>query len=438
MNELEEAVTAVKETSLGLRSLSPAVRDGFLKTLADRLVQHRDSIQKSNQTDLQQAHAEGLAPALVKRLEYGPQKIQESAEGLRFLADQADPLGQVRDARLLDEGLELYKVSVPIGVIAMIFESRPDALIQMAGLCWKSGNGVILKGGREALNTNRTLYQIIVATLGELGLPQQWIHLAETREDVKRLLGLDRLIDLIIPRGSNEFVRYIMDHTRIPVLGHADGIVHVYLHEDAPERLALPIVIDAKTQYVAVCNALETLLVHQDAAKRLLPPLVSALEEKKVRIRGCPLSRQVIPHLEEARPEDWDTEYLDYILSVKVVPSLQEAIDHINRHGSHHTDAIVTLDPEAARNFMEQVDSADVFWNASTRFSDGYRFGLGAEVGISTGKLHARGPMGLEGLVTYQWRLIGQGHIVSEYSSGTRKFVHRDLDPRRYREIWKP
>ncbi len=437
MDDLVGAARTVRKVGLGLRQLDISVRNHFLRTLADRLSDNRERIHQSNLQDLREAQASGLSPALLKRLEYNPQKIQESAQGLRALADLPDPIEKVLQARLLDEGLELFQVSVPIGVIAMIFESRPDALIQMAGLCWKSGNGVILKGGREALHTNETLMNIILTSLQELGLPQGWIHLAKTREDVQQLLQLDKLIDLIIPRGSNEFVRYIMDHTRIPVLGHADGIVHLYLHADAPLELALPLVVDSKTQYVAVCNALETLLVHREAAQGLLPGIVSALQEKKVRLKGCPLTREIVPHLEPAQPEDWDTEYLDYVLSIKMVSSIEEAIDHINTHGSHHTDAIVTLDPEAARHFFQGVDSADVFWNASTRFSDGYRFGLGAEVGIATGKLHARGPMGLEGLVTYQWRLRGTGQIVADYSSGKRAFRHQDMDPATYLKIWK-
>jgi glutamate-5-semialdehyde dehydrogenase len=253
--------------------------------------------------------------------------------------------------------------------------------------------------------------------------------LVETRADVQELLGMDDLIDLMIPRGSNEFVRYIMDHTRIPVLGHADGICHLYLDAAASVERAVPITVDSKTQYVAVCNAIETLLVHADAAERLLPPVAAALREKGVELRGCPRSQSYVAEMRPAEDADWSTEYLDLIISVKVVDSVEEAISHINRYGSGHTDGIVTDDSTVGERFLNGVDSASVMWNASTRFADGFRYGLGAEVGISTSRIHARGPVGVEGLVSYKWEVHGQGHIVDDYTTGRRTFTHRDVPP---------
>lgn len=416
-----------RQEGLSLRRLPASTRDEALRAIAEALRQEAAVIEQANREDLEAARQAGLAQPLLKRLEYGPKKIEESARGLEALAALPDPLGRVLEARELDQGLRLYRVTVPIGVVALIFESRPDALVQMAGLCWKSGNGVVLKGGSEALRTNQALAGLIQKTLQSLGLSEGWLALLETREHVREILSLEDLIDLVIPRGSNAFVRSIMDQTRIPVLGHADGIVHLYLHEDAPLELALPLTVDSKTQYPAVCNALETLLVHRKAAPHLLPPLAQALRERGVRLRGCDQSRALVADMEVATEEDWSTEYLDLVLAIRVVDDLTAAIDHINRYGSHHTDGIVTRDPEVAREFFDLVDSADVFWNASTRFSDGYRYGLGAEVGIATGKLHARGPMGLDGLVTYQWRLFGDGHLVVDYAEGRRRFRHQDL-----------
>jgi glutamate-5-semialdehyde dehydrogenase len=339
-----------------------------------------------------------------------------------------DPVGQTISALELDQGLELFKVSCPIGVIGVIFESRPDALVQISSLCLKSGNGVLLKGGSEAARTNRILADLISDATAATGVPEGWLGLMETRDDVADMLAMDGSIDLIIPRGSNAFVKHIMDNTHIPVLGHADGICHVYLDQQIDDDMAVRIAVDSKIQYVAVCNAAETLLIHQDVAERLLPLLKSALEAKQVEIRGCDQTRQVIDVL-AADEADWQTEYLDYIISIKVVPSMSAALHHINTYGSGHTDVIVTRDKARAIRFMNLVDCADVFWNCSSRFSDGFRFGLGAEVGISTNKIHARGPVGLEGLMIYQWRMIGQGQIVADYSGPDAKpFTHRKLD----------
>jgi glutamate-5-semialdehyde dehydrogenase len=328
----------------------------------------------------------------------------------------------------MDEGLELYKVSCPIGVIGVVFESRPDALVQISSLCLKSGNAVLLKGGSEAAETNRILADIIDRASVQAGIPAGWLGLLETRADVADMLGMDNYIDLIVPRGSNEFVRHIMENTNIPVLGHADGICHVYVDSQADLDMAVRIAVDSKCQYVAVCNAAETLLVHKDIGSVFLPQLKVALEEKGVEIRGCEKTLQIID-VTPATEEDWQTEYLDLILAVKIVDSLDEAIDHINRYGSGHTDVIVTSDKTRSIKFMDHVDSAGVFVNCSSRFADGFRYGLGAEVGISTNKIHARGPVGLEGLVIYKWRLVGKGQLVADYSGkDARAFTHRRLE----------
>ena len=336
-------------------------------------------------------------------------------------------MGETLCATELDTGLELFKVSCPIGVIGVIFESRPDALVQISSLCLKSGNAVLLKGGREAAHTNRTLADLISTAARQAGIPDGWIGLMETRTDVQELLGLDHTIDLIIPRGSNAFVKHIMDNTRIPVLGHADGICHVYVDKTADLDMAIRITVDSKCQYVSVCNAAETLLVHADVARDFLPGIQVALNANNVEIRGCAQTSRYIDVI-PATENDWNTEYLDHILSIKIVDSLEQAMDHINRYGSGHTDVIVSQDKQRADIFMHLVDTADVMVNCSSRFSDGFRFGLGAEVGISTNKIHARGPVGLEGLMIYQWRLSGNGHIVSDYAGqGSKPCTHKPL-----------
>jgi glutamate-5-semialdehyde dehydrogenase len=322
--------------------------------------------------------------------------------------------------------LNLYRVSCPIGVIGVIFESRPDALIQISSLCIKSGNAVLLKGGREALKTNQVLCSLVRKALADSSLPADAAQLLETREDVAQMLKEDTLIDLIIPRGSNSFVRYIMDNSRIPVLGHSDGICHVYIDKSADLQTALKVAADSKVQNVSVCNAAETLLVHHDIAPLFLPRASSLFGQANVQLRGDAETQKLIFCI-PATDQDWSTEYLDYILSVKIVYSLQEAVEHINHYGSHHTDCIVTEDPGNASAFMNMVDSAGVYWNVSTRFADGFVYGLGAEVGIATGKLHARGPMGLEGLTTYKYKLIGNGQTMQEVRNGSIRYTHRPV-----------
>jgi glutamate-5-semialdehyde dehydrogenase len=403
------------------------VRNGALAKIADALAAHSEVIAAANEKDLAAAQEAGLPGPIVKRLAFDGKKLADSVLGLREMIGLADPVGRVLLRRELDEGLVLEQVSCPIGVIGVIFESRPDALVQIAALCLKSGNAAILKGGSEAANTNRVLFDIINEAGKEAGLPDGFITLLESRLEIKELLSCHESVDLIIPRGSNEFVRYIMDNSEIPVMGHADGICHVYVDKAADIAKAVPIAIDSKVQYVAVCNAVETLLVHKDIAAGLIAPLMEGLSGKGVEVRGCGKSMALHPDVQPADEEDYRTEYLDYIVSLKIVDSAAEAIDHINAYGSHHTDAIVTEDEGAAAQFMAGVDSAGVYHNCSTRFADGFRYGLGAEVGVSTGKLHARGPVGLEGLVTYKYLLHGNGDLVGDFAEGRRSFHFKDL-----------
>jgi len=424
---INEFAGQVKEASIKLAAMDEDQKNRALAQIARALVERREEIIRANQDDLARSEKENLAEPLLKRLKFDEAKINDVVDGINSLIELEEPVGKTLLATELDEGLELYKTTCPIGVIGVIFESRPDALVQISTLCLKSGNGVLLKGGSEAMSTNRILADVIIRATEEAGIPRGWLKLMETRAEVSEMLKLDEYIDLIIPRGSNEFVRYIMDNSRIPVMGHADGICHCYVDEEFDLDMAVKIVVDAKTQYVAVCNATETLLVHEKAAERFLPVLKEAMDKKQVELTGCPRTRVVI-QVAEATEKDWQTEYLDYKLSVKVVDDLDEAITHINKYGSGHTDSIITGNEEKAARFMALVDSGNVFWNCSTRFSDGFRYGLGAEVGISTSKIHARGPVGLEGLVIYKYKLIGSGQTVAEYASREKTFKHKKLD----------
>ncbi|RJP86751.1 MAG: glutamate-5-semialdehyde dehydrogenase [Desulfobacteraceae bacterium] len=424
---IKDRAAQAKKASILMAATAADIKNNALHAIARALTASANEIIAANQADLDAAAAENLAAPLLKRLKFQKDKIQEAVEGIGSLISLVDPVGVTLSATELDRGLELYKVSSPIGVIGIVFESRPDALVQISSLCLKSGNAVMMKGGSEAAHTNRILSEIIHTAGISAGLPRGWLTLLEARSDVSDMLKLDHSIDLIIPRGSNEFVRYIMDNTTIPVLGHADGICHVYIDKKADVDMAVKVSVDSKCQYVAVCNAAETLLVHREIAQEALPVLQTALESKGVEIRGCEETRKIIA-VKPATEEDWRTEYLDLILSVKIIDSMDAAIDHINTFGSGHTDAIVTTDKSRGKRFMDKVDSADVFMNCSTRFADGFRFGLGAEVGISTSKIHARGPVGLEGLMIYKWRLVGDGHVVSDYSGpNARAFSHKPL-----------
>nr|MBR4280558.1 glutamate-5-semialdehyde dehydrogenase [Clostridia bacterium] len=423
MKDLHQIALASREAALVLAAADITLRNNALLTMAKVLNAHKDDIFTANDADVAEATADGLAAPLLKRLAFKDEKLAAVAEGLEALAALPDPIGQTTYARELTDDLKLYRVACPIGVIGVIFESRPDALVQIASLALKSGNAVLLKGGREALRTNQVLCDCLREAAAEAGLPADFAQLLTTRDDVAAMLKEDGLIDLIIPRGSNAFVRYIMDNSRIPVLGHADGICHVYVDKAADLEMAASIAVDSKAQNVSVCNAMETLLVHKDIAPDFLPRLLPAMQARSVRLLGDEAVRAIIP-VEPATEEDWATEYLDYTLSIRVTEDLDAAIEHINRYGSGHTDCIVTGDVSAAQTFMTRVDSAGVYHNVSTRFADGFVYGFGAEVGIATGKIHARGPMGLEGLTTYKYKLLGSGQLMAEMKSGARKYTH--------------
>jgi len=423
--ELKQNIKQVKTSSYVLAALPEEVRNKALEAVNEALVSREKEILEANEMDLERAEAVQLAGPLLSRLRFDRKKIHGCIDGINDLIDMDDPLFRVLLKRELDTGLVLTKETCPIGVIGVIFESRPDALVQIASLCIKSGNGIILKGGSEARATNRILFDTIYEAAVGAGLPEGFAQLIEDRAGIDELLQCHEDVDLIIPRGSNSFVRYIMDNTNIPVMGHADGICHVYVDGAALIGKAVPIIIDSKTQYPAACNAAETLLVHSAIADVLIPALADAAGAK-IELRGDERTVQLIG-CETASEEDYSTEYLDNILSIRIVESIDEAIEHINRYGSHHTDSIVTEDANSAAKFMALVDSAGVYQNCSTRFADGYRYGFGAEVGISTGKLHARGPVGLDGLVTYKYKLVGDGHIVADYASGASQFKFKDL-----------
>ncbi len=424
---MDELARQVKESSIKLAAAGTELKNKALGNIAVSLQERKEEIINANRMDLDLSAKENLPDPLLKRLKFDEDKINDVVEGIYDLIKLEDPVGKTLLSTELDDGLELYKVTCPIGLIGVIFESRPDALVQITTLCLKSGNGVLLKGGSEAKETNRILAEIIIKAAEAAGIPANWAALLETRADVNDMLKMDRYIDLIIPRGSNDFVRYIMDNSQIPVMGHADGICHCYVDENADLEMAVKIVVDSKTQYVAVCNAAETLLVHERIAPEFLPSLKKSLDGKKVEMLGCPKTLAII-HVNPATETDWQTEYLDYKLSVKVVSNLDEAVEHINMHGSGHTDSIVTSDSKKAAYFMDYVDSGNVFWNCSTRFSDGFRYGFGAEVGISTSKIHSRGPVGLDGLVIYKYKLLGKGQIVEDYANHSRSFKHRKLN----------
>lgn len=430
----------IRETAHALRLASPAlaastldVRNAFIAALGKELEVHKDEVFAANREDMADAQKQGLAATVQKRLRYDEGKLQESLAQLSSLEQLSDPIGVTQLARKLDEGLVLRRVSCPIGVIGVIFEARPDALIQIGSLCIKSGNAAILKGGKETQRTNRALFALVQAALGEAGLAQDVLALAESHEEIDELLECEGDVDLLIPRGSNAFVSYIMNHTKIPVMGHSAGVCHVYVDRSADQDMAARIVVDAKTQYPAVCNAAETLLVDAPIAEEFLPKAARALAEKGARLRASGEALAIlskvssIPEVEPMGEDEYGAEYGDYVMSCKVVDGVEGAVAHINRWGSHHTDSIVATDDAAAAYFQQRVDSAGVYRNCSTRFADGFRYGFGAEVGISTGKLHARGPVGLEGLETYKYLLEGEGHIVGDYATGAKQFHFQDL-----------
>lgn len=426
MGSIQEIALQARRACGELAASALETRNTALIRISEALFRRREPIFEANRQDMLLARKNHLAAPMLSRLRFDDAKMDRVIDGLKALAGLPDPLGHVSYAKELCQGQRLYRVSCPIGVIGTIFESRPDALVQIASLCLKSGNAVLLKGGSEAMLTNEALHQAIAEGSREAGMPEGWSALLHSRQDVAEMLKQDEYIDLIIPRGSNAFVRYIMQNSTIPVLGHSDGICHVYVDRYCDIDMAVRITVDSKTQSLAVCNAMETLLVHAEVAPAFLPLAAAALSAKGVELRGCERTRRLID-CKPAVDADWSTEYLDAILSIRVVDSLDEAIEHINQYGSGHTDCILSTDEAAIERFMMLVDSADVFSNCSTRFSDGFVFGLGAEVGIATGKLHARGPMGLDGLCTYKYKLYGSGETMADVISGKTPLVHRDL-----------
>ncbi|MHB8867780.1 MAG: glutamate-5-semialdehyde dehydrogenase [Thermoleophilia bacterium] len=430
---LEDVGRRTRAAALQLSALSTTARNAAIEAIAAALEASAPDILAANVADRQAAEADGISSSLYSRLKLDDTKLRGEIAGVRDVGRLPDPVGARQIHRELDAGLVMERVAVPVGVLGVIFEARPDAVIQISSLAVKSGNAVILKGGREAVRSCRAIVAAVRKGLEGTLVSPEAVQLLTTREETVELLKLDRWVDLIIPRGSNSFVRFVQDNTRIPVLGHADGICHLYVDAAADVAAAVPIAVDSKVQYPAACNAIETLLVHRDAAAAFLPAAGAALRAAGVTLRAderafAAFAAAGLDGIESATADDWTTEYSDLIVAVRVVDSLEAAIQHINTYGSRHTDAIATEDMVAAEEFLARVDAAGVFHNCSTRFSDGFRYGFGAEVGISTQKLPPRGPVGLEGLVTYKYVIRGSGQIVATYSGdGARGFTHREL-----------
>jgi len=404
-----------KAAKSGMRILSlvsSEVRNNALQAMASAIRDNRGAILAANKIDMKNGLADCLADPLMKRLELDDKKIEIMADNLVQVAALPEPIGQIDSMWERPNGLRIGTVRVPIGVIGVIYESRPNVTVEVAALCIKSGNGVLLRGGSEAISSNTVIAEILQKSAKDFGLDQaiQFVNITD-RQAVQSMIAKHELIDLIVPRGSNEFIRYIMKNSEIPVVGHADGVCHVFIDQNADLEMATEIAINSKTQYVAACNAMETLLVHQKVAQTFLPRIQVRLAQEGVELRGCKKSQSICPDMLAANSEDWSTEYLDKILSIRIVDDFDQAVDHINKYGSHHSDAIITKDYATAQKFLKVVDSAAVYVNSSTRFTDGYEFGLGAEVGISTQKLHCRGPMGLEGLTSYKYVIYGDGQI---------------------------
>ena len=430
--KINEIAKNANTSALVLAHLSGDLKNRALKSMANILEDNWNIILKANEKDLEFAKKEGIASALIARLALSEEKIRGMAKGIRSLVALPDPVGQVKSVMEMDQDLLVKQVTCPIGVIGAIFESRPDAVPQISSLCLKSGNAVILKGGTEAQNSNKVIVKLLVEAIGEVpGVPKSAIQMIETRSEVADMLKEDKYIHLVVPRGSNAFVKYIQENTRIPVLGHSEGVCHVYIDKFADLDKSVRICLDSKLQYPAACNAMETLLVHKDFAENVLPNLVKRLNEKNVELLGCAATSNLVLGVLPASEADWDMEYNDLKLSIKIVDSFSEAVKFINKHGSGHTDVIITEDLERAEQFLNEISSSSVMWNASTRFADGFRYGLGAEIGISTNRTHARGPVGLEGLVIYKYKLYGNGQVASDYSgANAREFTHKPLGVR--------
>jgi glutamate-5-semialdehyde dehydrogenase len=417
-----------RDSAQKLAVLSETAKNQAIEGIAQALESATDDILAANAADCMAAANAGIPKPLYNRLKLDAAKLKSAIAGVRDVGKLSDPVAAVQIHRQLDDNLILKRITCPLGVLGVIFEARPDAAIQISSLAIKSGNGVILKGGQEAIKSCEAIVKAIHQGLSQTAVNPAVVQLLTTREETLALLQLDQYVDLIIPRGSNSFVRFVQDNTRIPVLGHAEGICHLYVDAAADIGKAVEIAIDAKTQYPAACNAIETMLVHSSIAAKFLPVVADALQKRNVELRGDKATCEILD-IAAATETDWATEYSDLILAIKVVDSLADGIAHINNYGSGHTDAIATEDPDAASTFLAQVNSAGVYHNCSTRFADGFRYGFGAEVGISTQKLPPRGPVGLEGLVTYKYQLTGDGHIAATYSGDNAKsFNHQDLD----------
>jgi glutamate-5-semialdehyde dehydrogenase len=426
---LSEIAKKANSAALVLAHLSTDVKNQVLEEMANALEENCDVILSANEKDLQFANQEGIAKPLIARLALSKSKVRGMAKGIRSVLALPDPTGVRQTAMEIDDDLTVYRVSCPIGVIGAIFESRPDAVPQISSLCFKSGNAVILKGGREAQHSNKLIVGLLTDAIKKVsGVPEASVQMIATRAEVDDMLKEEKYINLVVPRGSNDFVKYIQENTRIPVLGHSEGICHNYIDKDADLSKTLRIVLDSKMQYPAACNAMENLLVHKEVAFEIIPKLVEKFQEKGVSLVGCDETCKIATGLSHASEKEWDKEYNDLKLAIKVIVGLEEAIRFINEHGSGHTDTIITENVETAETFMNEVNSASVIFNASTRFADGFRYGLGAEIGISTNKTHARGPVGLEGLIIYKYKVYGKGQIVSDYSGeNARSFTHKPL-----------
>lgn len=426
MESVKDITRKMKENAPYLSAESHENRLNALKLIKEALISGKEGVFLANEKDLTRAKEEGISPSVIKRLKFDDSKLTGVVSGIDTLLELEDPVGKVSLKRSLSDGLLLERHAVPIGVIGVIFEARPDALVQISCLCIKSGNMCILKGGKETEETNAALFDLIYKAAKKAGLPDYCLVRVSKHNEIAELLTCEKDVDLIIPRGSNAFVKYIMDNTSIPVLGHADGICHTYVDANYNIELALKVCLDAKIQYPAACNATETLLVNKASAKEFLPRMNQVFKDNNVKMYG---TKEACEFIEADEIEAWDfkREYLDYSISVKLVSDVKEAVEHINKYGSHHTDCIITEDDKTWEYFSTMVDSAGVYRNISTRFADGFRYGFGAEVGISTSKIHARGPVGLEGLMTYKYLLVGRGHTVDDFESGKKNYLFRDF-----------
>jgi len=402
-----------KAASSILANAEPGRKNDALLAIADALITQRDAVKQANDKDLAQGKKDGLDEAMLDRLELTDERIEGMVEGLRQVSALADPIGQITDMDYRPSGIQVGKMRVPLGVIGIIYESRPNVTIDAAALCLKSGNATILRGGKEALHSNQAITECIQSGLRSVGLPEHAVQVINTtdRAAVGILLSMSDSVDVIIPRGGKGLIERVSREAKIPVIKHLDGICHVYIDDQADLKKAFDIALNSKTHRYGVCNAMETLLIAQNVAEKILPELVTAYREKGVELKGCENSRKIDTDMKAATAEDWDTEYLAPVLSIRLVDDMQQAIEHINLHGSHHTDSIVTENYTRARQFLATVDSSSVMINASTRFADGFEYGLGAEIGISTDKIHARGPVGLEGLTSQKYIVFGDGHI---------------------------